>query len=119
MRKTFIRFKLHITICVFVCVSQGPSGLPGIDGQKGEQGQQGVPGFPGELSNCRKAGVCYRSCVRKKIVFGSSNHLFLHTNYKVPKVLLESPASKEKRVIEDSLDRRVTRGATLAIFRIR
>lgn len=50
-----------LTICVFVCVFQGPSGLPGIDGQKGEQGQQGVPGFPGELMECRKAGLCY-SC---------------------------------------------------------
>lgn len=46
---------------------QGPSGLPGIDGQKGEQGQQGVPGFPGELMECRKAGLCYSSCVRKDI----------------------------------------------------
>lgn len=96
-------------MCVFVCVFQGPSGLPGIDGQKGEQGQQGVPGFPGELLKCRKAGLCYSLCVSKNISFASSNHLFLHTNYKVPKVLLETPDSKEMRVIEDSLDRRVTR----------
>lgn len=40
---------------------------------------------------------------------GSSNHLFLHTNYKVPKELLETPDSKEKTVIEDSLDRKVPR----------
>lgn len=39
-------------VFVYVCVIQGPTGLPGIDGQKGEKGLQGVAGFPGKHIHC-------------------------------------------------------------------